>query len=65
MPGRLGLVDRGDSCELIVDKNSVFGIVALVLGILVLVVPSFLQIVVGVILIVLGVLAITGSKRFL
>lgn len=51
--------------DMVMDRNSAFGIVALVVGILVLVVPSFLQIVVGVVLIIVGTLALTGSKRFL
>ena len=45
-----------------VDRNVVFGIVALVLGILVLAVPEFLQAVVGIVLIVVGVLALTGRR---
>ncbi|MFC2008840.1 DUF3096 domain-containing protein [Chloroflexota bacterium] len=44
------------------DRNLIFGIVAVVLGILVLAVPEFLQAVVGIVLIVVGVLAFTGRR---
>ncbi len=45
------------------ERNTVFGVVVLVLGFLVLLVPAFLQVVVGLMLILLGLLAIIGRIR--
>jgi len=45
-----------------VDRNLIFGIVAVVLGILVLAVPEFLQAVVGIVLILVGVFALMGKR---